>query len=113
MAQQLIPLTTEPNQQINITLSVDGAPLSLILLINYNEIAKYWVMTVYDANGNLILSDVPLVTGNYPACNILAQYAYLEIGSAYVLNLTGTSGVNYPDDTNLGTDFVLVWGDTP
>ena len=113
MAQQIVPLTPAPNQTFTITLSVDGQPLTLTLSFSYNEIAQYWVMAVADQNGNPLVSNIPLVTGNNPACNILAQFAYLEIGSAFVINQSGTNAVNYPNNLDLGTDFVLIWGDTP
>src|ERR1035438_5618433 len=112
MSQQVIPLTNAPNQTFSATLNVDGAPLTLQLTFNYNEVANYWSMTVLDKNGNLLLSGVPLVTGNDPACNILKQYSYLQIGSAFVINQSGTKLLNYPNNTDLGTDFALVWGDS-
>ena len=70
-------------------------------------------MAVADANNVPLVSNIPLVTGNNPACNILAQFAYLEIGSAFVINQTGTTVVNFPNSLDLGTDFILVWGNTP
>lgn len=111
--QQLVPLTNAPNQTFAANLSVDGNPLTLNLVFRYNEIAKYWAMTVKDASLNLLVNSVPLVTGNDPACNILRQFGYLKIGSAFVINQSGTKKLNYPNNSDLGTDFVLVWGDTP
>jgi hypothetical protein len=74
--------------------------------------AGYWVMSVYDANGNLLVDSIPMITGWYPAANILAQQGYLAIGSAYILNL-GNSQTDYPGSNNLGSDYVLVWSDSP
>jgi hypothetical protein len=113
MSQQIVPLTSAPNQTFAITLSVDGEPLTLNLTFRYNEIAKYWGMSAADRNNIPLVVNVPLVTGNNPACNILNQFAYLRIGSAFVINQSGTLALNYPDNTDLGTDFILVWGDTP
>jgi hypothetical protein len=110
---QTVNLNNAPNQSQTVPLSVDGGSLTLILTLHYNEIADYWTMTIQDANGNLLVDSVPLVTGNWPACNILKQWAFLQIGSAYVLNQSGYSIPNYPDNTGLGTQFLLVWGDTP
>jgi hypothetical protein len=112
MSQQIIPLTTAPNQSFAITLSVDGASLTLNLAFHYNEVALYWEMDIADASSNPILSAIPLVTGEDPACNLLKQYSYLEIGSAFLINLSGTPGGN-PDNTNLGSSYNLIWGDTP
>ncbi len=95
------------------TLNVDGKNLTLDFALKYNEMAGYWIMTVSDpVSGNIYLDSIPLLTGDYPAANILEQYAYLNIGSAYILNV-GNASSDSPDDTNLGTDFLLVWGDTP
>lgn len=112
MSQQVLALTNSPNQTVTVTLSVDGAPLTLQLTVSYNEIADYWVIAIADSNGNPIIGDVPLLTGNYPACNILKQYAYLDIGSAYVLNTTGKTLPDYPNSIDLG-DWEIVWGNTP
>ncbi len=111
MATQVIPLTTEPNQTFQTTLSVDGQNIILSLTIRYNEVAGYWVMTITDPATNIILLDsIPLITGAYPAANVLGQYAYLGIGSVYVIKASAVA-MDYPDSTNLGTDFVLVWTD--
>lgn len=111
--QQIVPLDNSPNQVFSVTLTVDGKPLLLNCILRYNEIAKYWVLTIFDKNNSLLLDSIPLVTGNNPACNILGQFTYLNIGALYVINQSGTTLRNYPDNTDLGADFVLIWGDTP
>ena len=113
MADQIVPLTNSPNQEFQITLSIDGEDLTLGLSLRYNELAGYWIMAVDDQFSNRLLDSVPLITGAWPAANILGQYAYLAIGSAFVINASNTTAMDYPDSTNLGTDFVLLWGDTP
>jgi hypothetical protein len=111
MADQIIPLTSDPNQTMKTTVNVGGRNITLQLDIRYNDIAEYWVMMVTDpVTGTVLIDSVPLITGDYPAGNILGQYAYLGIGSAYVVP-AATVAMDYPDDTNLGTDFVLVWSD--
>lgn len=108
MTYQRIPLTTS-NQAFTCTLEIDGKNKKLAFSVRYNEIAKYWTMTVTDPTiGSVLLSSIPLL----PAGNILGQYAYLQIGSAYVVN-TGNTDTDRPGATNLGTDWILVWGDTP
>ena len=112
MSTQVIPLTPTPNQILNTTLNIDGVNKTYQLKIRYNEMADYWVMSILDpATGDFILDSIPLLTGDYPAANILQQYAYLGIGSAYVVNVSNLQSPNYPDDKTLGSDFVLVWGD--
>lgn len=111
MAYQIIPLTPQ-NQTLNIQLSIDGQNKTLVLTIMYNTIADYWYMSVSDSNGNKLLDSVPLLVSDYPANNILEQYSYLQIGSAYVVPKSNAAAFSQPNDTNLGTDYVLVWGDT-
>lgn len=108
---QIIPLKSSPQQTFAVNLQVDGAPLTLNLAINWSEMAGYWVMSIFDAAGDLLLDSIPMVTGWYPAANILAQFAYLQIGSAYLLNL-GTSTSDYPGNNDLGDNFALLWDDT-
>jgi hypothetical protein len=142
MSLQVIPLSIAPNQNLTAALVVDGIALSLNLSIGYNSMAGYWMMRIADANNNLLLDSVPMVTGSWPAANLLEQFRYLNIGSAYVVNVSnispiggggsgtgygqggygiggygggavGLSGIDYPNDTNLGSAFALWWGDTP
>lgn len=110
MADQIIQLSSNPNQTTAITLSVDDKDLTLQLAVRFNELAGYWVMTISDQFGVVMVDSVPLLTGGFPAANILAQYGYLGIGSAYIIN-NGTSSMDTPDKTNLGTDFSLLWSD--
>jgi hypothetical protein len=112
MAQQLIPLDNSPNQTWQVTVSINGIVQTFFVLLDYNEIAEYWVMSVFDSNQNPLLNDVPLVTG----LNLLRQYQYLGIGSLYLLNVSSstnpvTSEVDYPDNTNLGTTYQMIWSD--
>lgn len=111
MSDQIISLTSSPQQSFAVTLQVDGKPLTLNLAIRWSAMAGYWVMTISDAQNNLLLDSLPLVTGWYPAANILAQFGYLGIGSAYILN-EGTSNSDYPGQSDLGTGFQLLWSDT-
>ncbi len=113
MSAQIIPITPNSgNQTLQVTLSVDGGVLKLQLTLAYNAMAGYWVMTIADNSGNLILDSIPLVTGAYPAANVLEQFAYLAIGSAFIINASGVAQ-DHPDSTNLGSDFLLLWDDTP
>jgi hypothetical protein len=108
---QIVPLTSAPNQSFATTLQVDGAPLTLNLTIRWNEMAGYWVMSISDSADDLLLDGIPLITGWYPAGNLLAQYNYLHIGSAFIINV-GNSNSDYPGQNDLGSAFILVWDDT-
>lgn len=111
MSAQVIPLTSQPNQSFQVALNVNGATLRLNLNISYNEMANYWIMQIQDSNGNILVDNIPLITGDFPAANILDPYQYLQIGSAYVINVSNSDINDYPNAIDLGTDFILVWGD--
>lgn len=116
---QIVPLSTQPNQSFLANLTVNGASLKLNLSVTFNEIAQYWMLGVADANNNVLIAGIPLLTGSWPAANLLKQYQYLQIGSAYLLNVSNTSlaneleltAVDYPNGGDLGTSFILLWGD--
>lgn len=108
---QIIPLTTAPNQSFPVALTVNGNALNLNLSISYNEIIQYWIMSISDNNQNILLSNIPLLTGVFPAANVLSQYEYMQIGEAYVLDVSNVSSSDYPNSYELGTDFVLMWSD--
>jgi hypothetical protein len=102
-----IPLTSDPDQYFTCTLPVDHRNITLFFRIRYNDAAKYWVMTIADKNGFVMIDSIPLL----PSKNLLEQYKYMQIGSAYIVK-SGKLDTDRPDDTNLGTDYILVWGDT-
>jgi hypothetical protein len=111
MADQIVPLTSSSNQSFKAVLNVNGGVLLLNLTFKYNEMAQYWVMTIQDTDNNYLVDSIPLVTGTWPAANLLKQYQHLMIGSCYVINASSTPLYDYPSQFNLGNDFVLVWGD--
>jgi hypothetical protein len=106
---QIVVLTNANNQSFAVQLTVNGQALTLNLTLAWSAMAGYWQMSITDINGNLLLASVPLITGEYPAANLLAQYQYLNIGSAYLLN-TSNSPADYPGQSNL-SQFTLLWGD--
>lgn len=114
MSDQTIPLDVLPNQKFQVILQVDGASLTLNYYLYYNEMAGCWSMDIYDLGGNLLLASTPLLTGVWPAANLLCQYGYLAIGSAYVLDKSNEAvhTQDFPDDTNLGSGYELLWSDT-
>jgi len=108
---QIINVTSAPNQTLNVTLSIDNTLKQLILNVDFNEMANYWWMRISDQNANILLDSLPLVTGVWPAANVLRQYASLGLGSLYVVNVAGAA-IDYPDQYSLGQTFQLWWGDT-
>lgn len=108
----IVPLDTMPNRKIHVTVKTQGnVNKQLVLHLRYNTEGEFWRMDISDTQDNMIISGVPLVTGEYPAANILKQFNYLGIGSAVVLRVTDDEDKDIPDMSNLGTDFVLAWGD--
>lgn len=109
----IIPLSTAPNQTFNCTVPIDGKNRPLSFKLRYNSIAKYWNLTVIDARtGATLIDALPIMVGEYPAANLLEQYDYLNLGSAVVVKEGDLERAENPDDTNLGTEYYLVWGDT-
>ena len=111
MATRKIPLTADPNQTFAITLPVDGKNIDLIFELHYNTEALYWAMDIYDAERNPLLAAIPMLPGVYPSADILGQYRYLGIGSAYIMP-SGKTVTGRPNDENLGSEFYLIWSDT-
>jgi hypothetical protein len=109
LSRQIIPLTTANNQAFSAQVTVNNQALTLNFTLAYSQMAGYWQLAVADVSGNLLIASVPLITGLYPAANLLAQYQYLNIGSAYLLN-TGNAPVDYPGPNDLSL-FSLLWGD--
>jgi len=102
-----IPLVAVPNYSFSSTIPVDGANITLLFRITYNELAKYWLIDISDDEGNMLISALPLV----PAQNILEQFAYMGIGSAYVLPRTQVKE-QWPSAETLTADWYLIWSDT-
>jgi hypothetical protein len=110
---QVIPWQQVPNQQTQtVALTVDGSPLTLILTVTYNLMANYWILRIQSQFGDLLLDSIPLITGDWPAANVLGQYGYLAIGSLYIVCNSPTPVGDYPNGTNLGSDWLFAWGDT-
>lgn len=110
MSSQIVPLVQAPNQTFAVQLTVDGQPLTLNLTLSFSAMSGWWQLAVANVQGAVLIASVPLITGYYPAANILAQYGYLKIGSAYILD-TGDSPSDYPTQNDL-PNFSLLWSDT-
>ncbi len=107
---QQIPVTSMQNQSFQTTIVVNGQNVTLGIVLRFNEVAGYWVMTLSNpANNTLILDSIPLFADIYPAGNILGQYEYLGIGEWFLINVSGTT-VDLPNINNLGTAYLLLVG---
>ncbi len=81
--------------------------MTLVFRVTYNELAKYWLMDISTAEMGMLVSALPVI----PAQNILEQYQYLGIGSAYVLPRAKVVE-QWPSADTISTDWYLVWSDT-
>lgn len=109
MSAQIVPLTVSPNQTFAVQLTVNGQTLTLNLTLTYVAMSGWWHLQVANAQNIVLVASVPLITGYYPSANILAQYGYLGIGAAYLLN-TGNDANDYPGQDDL-TNYSLLWSD--
>ncbi|KMO85840.1 hypothetical protein AB840_11215 [Megasphaera cerevisiae DSM 20462] len=103
----IVPLSGVPNHTFTTTIYVDETNIKLTLTTTYNEIAGYWVLDIGDSEGTLLVTCIPLI----PGYNILEQYAYLEIGAAYIVPKQKVQEV-WPDYDTLTSNWYLIWGNT-
>jgi hypothetical protein len=113
MSDQLVAFTNDPNQSGELALQIDGTQKSYLYVLRFNEVADYWVLSLYNLQNVLILDSIPFVTGNGISNNVLRQFVYLSLGYAGVLNQSNVSTPDYPNVSDLVTDFTVVWQDTP
>lgn len=104
----IIPLTTSPNQKFTSTIPVDGKKIKFNFFLRFNTEAEYWVLDIFNSKNDSLIVSVNLVCG----ANLLEQYSYLNIGSAYIAKIDSTLDSDRPNEFNLGTNFQLIWSDT-
>lgn len=102
----VIPTDSSPNQTFTSTIPINDKNVKLLFFIRYNTEQNVWIMSLKDEENNPIIDSIPLIGG----INILEQYSYLNIGSAYIVKLDGNLNRDRPNDTDLGVNFILVWG---
>lgn len=103
----IVPIKAVPNYRFSSKIAVDNKNVTLGFELQYNELAGYWIVKISDINGQALISGLAVV----PAQNILEQYEYLGIGSAYILPAQ-TVKEQWPSRYTLGDNWYLVWGDT-
>jgi hypothetical protein len=97
-----IPITNQPNQVFQCNVPVDGVNIPLGFFISWNNIAQYWMMTLYQ-NTTELIANLAMVNSN-----LLGQYQYLNVGQAFIVPL-GTGVADYPGVSDWGNNFLLVW----
>ena len=106
-----VPLSNYPNQTFSTAIPVNGQNLYFVFNLWYNYAAGYWLMTITDQQTEKVLiSNLPLLSSTYDFANMLRQYGYKMIGNAYIAPKSGNK-LSMPDNTNISTDFVLLWSD--
>lgn len=103
----IIPITSAPNQTFNCKIPIDGKNITIYFFARFNEISGYWLITLSDEKGKDYVTNLPVL----PAENILEQFSYLAIGSAFILKSEAVKE-QWPSGDTLGSDWYLVWSDT-
>lgn len=113
MVLSVLPVNSDPNQTFECSLPIDDKNRRFRFFFEWNPIGEYWQFDLYDLNqgGKQLLNKQVVCSIDYPYNNILKTYTYKELGSLYVISLLPSK--DRPGYNNLGTDYVLVWGDTP
>ena len=112
MAWYTVPLDTTPEQEIDITLDMGDEALDLTLHLTYNTEGDFWRMDIRrQEDDEILIANLPMLTGEYPAADLLGQFQYLGIGSAVILKLSDDVISDYPDLESFGTEFALFWYD--
>jgi len=104
----IIPLSTSPNQTFTSTIPIDGKKIKFNFFLRFNTEANYWVLDISDSSNNNLIVSINLICG----LNLLEQYSYLNIGSAYIAKIDNSFSEDSPNEYNLGSNFVLLWGNT-
>lgn len=108
----VIPLTNAPNQNFRCTIPINGKSIPLDFTCRYNTEALYWSLSIsHGVSGERLVTNMPLISSEYPSANLLQQWEHLRIGSAVIVKVNPDNQDFAPNGDNLGVDFVLVWGD--
>jgi hypothetical protein len=110
---QYIPLLPTPNQSFRTTVATSAdRSISLNLFLCWNKETECWEMTISDpVSEEYYVDSIPLFVGEDSMFNLLRLYQYLNIGSCYMVDISG-KGTGKPSVNNLGIDFLMVWGYT-
>lgn len=103
----ILPVTSQPNQTFKTVVPLGKRNVEVTIGLSFREIAGYWTMNITNREGTMVLSNLPLLRGD----NLLAPYSYLDLGDLRVVERNPT-GQDSPNSAQLGTDFVLVWGES-
>jgi len=109
---QIIPAPSSLNERKTITIEADSVKHTLQLRFRFMETLSLWHMSIYDPKtGSCMAESIPLLSGLYPAADLLGPFGSLGIGSACIIPLVKVPTTANPSKSNFGTEYVLVWGD--
>lgn len=108
-----IPLNTDNyDQRFEISIPLNEDNVRLLFRIRYNMVGDFWSADIANAiSGEMLLSKVPFVTGEYLSGNLLRQFKHLGIGAAAIIKKSMDCLEDYPNYKQLGNEFIFVWGD--
>lgn len=108
-----IPVGNFPNQTFHCTIPVNGENKDFTFFLEYNSVAGYWSMTLSDTiTEQVIFSQLPmLVSYGQFWINMTYQLAYKEFGEICIISLDRNDKNSMPNADDLGTKFILCWGD--
>lgn len=99
MTMYQLPVTSQPNQTFTTSIPLGGNTLRLKLFLQWNLCTSTWEASVWVNDTELIMSHIPLMTGNITGYLDYKNYGYLKV--------IGNSGK--PNLENLGSIYSLVW----
>jgi len=104
-----VPINNLPNQVFSMAFPNASNNVQLGFNLVWNRVASYWMMNIknVDLNQSLI-SNLPLLSTNKYAQDLLAAYQYLNIGSAFVVPNASATTEN-PGLNDWERNFVMYW----
>lgn len=99
------------SQAIITSITVKGVAKRVRFEFDYMEAVDKWYMAIYNAqSGESYCINVPLVASYEAKNNLLAPYAYKEIGEVVCVPLLDEPSSTDPQKDNLG-EFAVIWGE--
>ena len=99
------------SQAIITTITVKNVAKRVRFRLDYLEEVDKWVVAIYDAqSGEPYCENVPLVSSVKAKNDLLAPYAYKNIGELVCVPIQNEPSSVDPQRDNLG-EFAVIWGD--
>ena len=106
-----IPLNPYPNQKFQCRVPINGTNKNFEFGLWYNEQAGYWLLSLIDVDTEtLIFDNLPLLSSGIYFHDILHQLDYKRIGMCMVVPVINDKR-SMPNDKNLGSGYIMIWGD--